>query len=127
MAKVTQEVIYGLRRDMKAKLDRVPLSYYDGRPKGEILSRVTNDVDLISSTLQETLVQIISAVVTLVSVVIFMFSISWILGARRVRHAAALASGHGGYRNAFAALLQEPTESTRQAQRAHRRDVQRQH
>ena len=57
MAKVTQEVIYGLRRDMKAKLDRVPLSYYDGRPKGEILSRVTNDVDLISSTLQETLVQ----------------------------------------------------------------------
>lgn len=79
MAKVTQEVIYGLRRDMKEKLDRVPLSYYDGRPKGEILSRVTNDVDLISSTLQETLVQIISAVVTLVSVVIFMFSISWIL------------------------------------------------
>lgn len=79
MAKVTQEVIYGLRRDMKAKLDRVPLSYYDGRPKGEILSRVTNDVDLISSTLQETLVQIISAVVTLVSVVFFMFSISWIL------------------------------------------------
>lgn len=64
----------------RQKLDRVPLSYYDGRPKGEILSRVTNDVDLISSTLQETLVQIISAVVTLVSVVIFMFSISWIFG-----------------------------------------------
>ena len=79
MAKVTQEVIFGLRRDMKDKLDRVPLSYYDKNPKGEILSRVTNDVDLISSTLQETLVQIISAVVTLVSVVIFMFSISWIL------------------------------------------------
>lgn len=79
MAKVTQEVIYGLRRDMKEKLDRVPLSYYDQRPKGEILSRVTNDIDLISSTLQETLVQIISAVVTLVSVVIFMFSISWVL------------------------------------------------
>ncbi len=79
MARVTQEVIYGLRRDMKAKLDRVPLSYYDGRPKGEILSRVTNDVDLISSTLQETMVEVISAVVTLVSVVIFMFSISWVL------------------------------------------------
>ena len=79
MAKVTQEVIYGLRRDMRDKLDRVPLSYYDKRAKGEILSRVTNDVDLISSTLQETLVQIISAVVTLISVVIFMFSISWIL------------------------------------------------
>lgn len=79
MAKVTQEVIYGLRRDMKEKLDRVPLSYYDKRAKGEILSRVTNDVDLISSTLQETLVQIISAVVTLISVVIFMFSISWVL------------------------------------------------
>lgn len=79
MAKVTQEVIYGLRRDMKEKLDRVPLSYYDKRAKGEILSRVTNDIDLISSTLQETLVQIISAVVTLVSVIIFMFSISWVL------------------------------------------------
>lgn len=79
MAKVTQEFIYDLRRDMKDKLDRVPLSFYDKRAKGEILSRVTNDVDLISSTLQETLVQIISAVVTLVSVVIFMFSISWIL------------------------------------------------
>ncbi|MEE1420412.1 MAG: ABC transporter ATP-binding protein [Eggerthellaceae bacterium] len=79
MARVTQNVIFGLRQDMKEKLDRVPLSFYDGKPKGEILSRVTNDVDLISSTLQETLVQIVTAVVTLVSVVIFMFSISWVL------------------------------------------------
>ena len=79
MARVTQNLIYGIREEMKQKLDRVPLSYYDGRPKGEILSRVTNDVDLISTTLQETLVQIVSATVTLLSVVIFMFSISWIL------------------------------------------------
>lgn len=79
MARVTQNLIYGIRAQMKEKLDRVPLSYYDARPKGEILSRVTNDVDLISTTLQETLVQIVTATVTLVSVVIFMFSISWIL------------------------------------------------
>lgn len=79
MARVTQNLIYGIRQEMKEKLDRLPLSYYDRRPKGEILSRVTNDVDLISTTLQETLVQIVSAVVTLVSVVVFMFSISWIL------------------------------------------------
>ena len=113
MAKVTQEVIYGLRRDMKAKLDRVPLSYYDGRPKGEILSRVTNDVDLISSTLQETLVQIISAVVTLVSVVIFMFSISWIL---------ALVA----FATLPLSLLATVGIATR-SQRAYRRDVQRQY
>ena len=79
MARVTQNLIYDIRRRIKEKLDRLPLEYYDSRPKGEILSRVTNDVDLVSSTLQETLVQIVTAVVTLASVVAFMFSISWIL------------------------------------------------
>ena len=79
MARVTQNVIFQMRQDMKAKLDRLPLSFYDGKPKGEILSRVTNDVDLISTTLQDTLVTMVTSVVTLASVVAFMLSISWIL------------------------------------------------
>ena len=76
MAKLVQDVVYDLRESAKSKLDRLPLSFFDRQPKGEILSRIVNDVDVISSTLQDTMVQAMSAVVTLVGVVVMMLSIS---------------------------------------------------
>ena len=76
MARVTQNIVYGLRRQVDEKLNRIPLSYFDGRSKGDILSRVVNDVDLVSSTLQDSLTQLVGGVVTLVGVVVMMLSIS---------------------------------------------------
>ena len=76
MAGVAQKTVYALRRDLNAKLARLPLKYYDSRPHGETLSRVTNDVDTISSTLQQSLTQIFTSLVTIVGVVIMMLTIS---------------------------------------------------
>ncbi len=76
MARVTQNIVYDLRRQVDEKLNRIPLSYFDGRSKGDILSRVVNDVDLVSSTLQDSLTQLVGGVVTLVGVVVMMLSIS---------------------------------------------------
>ena len=68
-----------MRKQIDEKLDRLPLKYYDGRTHGEILSRVTNDVETISSTLQQGLSQMISAIATLVGILIMMLSISPLL------------------------------------------------
>ncbi len=79
MAGVTQRVVYRLRVDVSAKLARLPLKYFDGHPRGDILSRVTNDIDNIMNTLAQTLSQIITAVLTLVGVMAMMFWISPLL------------------------------------------------
>ena len=79
MAGVSQKVVYDMRKQIDEKLDRLPLKYYDGRTHGEILSRVTNDVETISSTLQQGLSQMISAIATLVGILIMMLSISPLL------------------------------------------------
>lgn len=76
MVGVTQQIVYELRKGISAKLTRLPLSYFDGRTHGEILSRVTNDIDTISTTLQQSLTQFITSVVTLVGIVIMMLTIS---------------------------------------------------
>ena len=60
MAGVAQNTVYDMRRDVSEKLSRLPLSFYDGRTHGEIMSRVTNDVDNVATTLQQSLMQIIS-------------------------------------------------------------------
>ncbi|MGI6364757.1 MAG: ABC transporter ATP-binding protein [Bacillota bacterium] len=79
MAGVAQKTVYDMRKEIKAKLSRLPLKYYDARTHGEILSRVTNDVDTISSTLQQSLTQLITAATTMVGVVIMMLVISPLL------------------------------------------------
>jgi ATP-binding cassette subfamily B protein len=79
MAGVVQRVVYRLRRDVDLKLARLPLKYFDGHARGDILSRVTNDIDNIANTLQQTLTQIITSVFTLIGVLIMMFSISPLL------------------------------------------------
>jgi len=79
MAGVVQRVVYRLRTDVDQKLARLPLKYFDGRSRGDILSRLTNDIDNISNTLQQTLTQIVTAVLTLVGVLVMMFWISPLL------------------------------------------------
>lgn len=79
MAGVAQRTVYDLRKEVNEKLNRLPLKYFDARTHGETLSRVTNDMDNISSTLQQSLTQMITSVVTLVGVIIMMLSISPLL------------------------------------------------
>ena len=76
MAGVAQKTVYDLRREVNEKLNRLPLKYFDARTHGEILSRVTNDVDNISSTLQQSLTQLITSVLTIIGVIVMMLSIS---------------------------------------------------
>jgi len=79
MAGVVQRIVYRLRRDVDLKLARLPLKYFDGHPRGDILSRVTNDIDNIQQTLQQTLTQLITAALTLVGVMGMMFWVSPLL------------------------------------------------
>ncbi|WP_421741763.1 ABC transporter ATP-binding protein [Cellulomonas sp.] len=78
-AVVVQRVVYGLRQRVEAKLSRLPLRYLDGQPRGELLSRVTNDIDNVAQTLQQTLSQLITSVLTVVGVLVMMFLISPLL------------------------------------------------
>lgn len=79
MSIVAQKTVYQLREDVNQKLEKLPLKYYDGRPNGETLSRVTNDVDLIGSTLQQSATQFITSIVTIVGIIIMMLTISPLL------------------------------------------------
>jgi ATP-binding cassette, subfamily B, multidrug efflux pump len=77
MAGVTQRTVYRLRRDVDEKLGRMPLKYFDDHPRGDVLSRVTNDIDNIGQTLQQSLTQLITSILTVIGVLIMMLSISW--------------------------------------------------
>jgi ATP-binding cassette subfamily B protein len=79
MAGITQRTMYRLREEVDLKLGRLPLSYFDRSSRGDVLSRVTNDVDNISSTLQQTLTQLVTAVLTVIGVLGMMFWISPLL------------------------------------------------
>ncbi|TVX89628.1 ABC transporter ATP-binding protein [Paenibacillus agilis] len=79
MAGIAQRVVYDLREQINRKLARLPLSYYDRQPHGEMLSRVTNDVDNISTTLQQSLSQLITSVITIIGIIIMMLTISPLL------------------------------------------------
>lgn len=79
MAGVVQGLITKLRRDVNHKLSRLPLSYFDAHNKGDILSRITNDIDNINNTLQNNLIQIITSVVTFVGVLAIMIYYSFSL------------------------------------------------
>jgi ATP-binding cassette subfamily B multidrug efflux pump len=76
---VVQRVVYRLREDVEAKLHRLPLRYFDGQPRGELLSRVTNDIDNIAMTLQQTLSQMLTSVLMVIGVLVMMFTISPLL------------------------------------------------
>lgn len=76
MARVAQRTVYDMRKRVQAKLARLPLKYFDSRPHGEILSRITNDIDTVSGTLQESLSRAMSSLISFVSVLAMMVSIS---------------------------------------------------
>lgn len=76
---VTENTIFDLRKSIDAKLSRLPLNYYDTNSYGDILSRVTNDVDTVSSSLQQSIYQVLNAIFTIVIILIIMFSISGVL------------------------------------------------
>ena len=75
MVEVSQRIIRTLRHEINEKLSRLPVSYFDGHTYGDIMSRAANDVDLVSQTLQSTLTQVLSALVTLVGITVMMFTI----------------------------------------------------
>ena len=77
MTQVTQTVTFRMRRQLSEKINRLPLSYFDKQTYGEVLSRVTNDVDTISQTLNQSLSQIVSSTVMVLGILAMMFSISW--------------------------------------------------
>jgi ATP-binding cassette subfamily B protein len=74
---VLQQTMYDLRQEVEAKLNRLPLPYFDNQPRGELLSRVTNDIDNIGQSLQQSLTQLITSLLTIVGVLIMMLTISW--------------------------------------------------
>lgn len=79
LAGVAQRTSYRLRRDIDVKINKLPLKYYDGTTNGNVLSYLTNDVDSVSTTLNQSLSQLISSITTIVGVLVMMISISWIM------------------------------------------------
>ena len=74
---ISQKVSYKLRKEISEKINRMPLKYFDKRTHGEVLSRITNDIDTLSQNLNQIMTQIITAVTTVIGVLIMMISISW--------------------------------------------------
>lgn len=77
MTRISQRVVYQLRKDFKAKMQRVPVSYYDTHSNGDIMSRAVNDMDNIAGTLQQSLIQIVTSLLTFFGVLYIMLTISW--------------------------------------------------
>jgi ATP-binding cassette, subfamily B, multidrug efflux pump len=77
MANISMDITYRFRKDISEKINQMPLRYFDGTNHGEILSRVTNDVDTVSQTLSQSLTQIITSVTSVIGVLIMMFTINW--------------------------------------------------
>jgi ATP-binding cassette subfamily B multidrug efflux pump len=74
---VVQRTVYLLRSDVEDKLSRLPLQFFDRQPRGELLSRVTNDIDNVAVSLQQTISQLLTGVLTVIGVVVMMFVVSW--------------------------------------------------
>jgi ATP-binding cassette subfamily B multidrug efflux pump len=79
MSSVAMNITYRFRKDIAEKINHMPLRYFDGTSHGEVLSRVTNDVDTVSQTLNQSITQIITSVATVIGVLVMMFTISWLM------------------------------------------------
>ena len=79
MAKVSQQVMYNFRKQISEKIHKLPMSYFDKKTNGEVLSVVTNDVDLLTQNLSQSLTQVISSATTLIGVLVMMISISGLM------------------------------------------------
>ena len=79
LAGVVQRTMFTLRADIEAKIHRLPLRYIDAKSRGDLLSRVTNDIDNISQSLQQSLSQLITSMLTIIGVLVMMIWVSWLL------------------------------------------------
>jgi ATP-binding cassette, subfamily B, multidrug efflux pump len=79
MTSVSMKLTYKFRKQISDKINRLPLRYFDSTNQGEVLSRVTNDVDTVSQTLNQSLTQIITSVTSIIGILVMMFSINWIM------------------------------------------------
>jgi ATP-binding cassette subfamily B multidrug efflux pump len=79
MSGVSMDITYRFRKDISEKINSMPLKYFDGTNHGEVLSRITNDVDTVNQTLNQSLTQIITSIATVIGVAVMMFSINWMM------------------------------------------------
>jgi ATP-binding cassette subfamily B multidrug efflux pump len=79
MSHIAMDITYRFRKDIADKINRMPFKYFDSTSQGEVLSRITNDVDTVSQTLNQSLTQIITSVITIIGVLIMMLTISWLM------------------------------------------------
>jgi ATP-binding cassette subfamily B protein len=77
--RVVQRSVFRMREAVADKIDRLPLSYFDKQPRGELLSRVTNDIDNIQQSLQQSMSQLMNSVLMIIGVAVMMFTVSWSL------------------------------------------------
>ena len=125
MAGVSQRTVYRMRRDVDEKLSRLPLRYFDSHPRGDTLSRVTNDIDNIANSLQQTMTQLITAVCTIIGVLAMMLWISPAARGHLAADRAAVDRGHDLRGQALAGPVRRPVGADRQAQRPRRGDAHR--
>ncbi|MBS5863138.1 MAG: ABC transporter ATP-binding protein [Clostridium sp.] len=79
MTTVTQKITYRMRDDLVHKINKLPMKYFDKRTHGEVLSIITNDIDMLSQNLNHSVTQIITSICTVIGILIMMFSINWIM------------------------------------------------
>lgn len=79
MTKITQLITYRLRKDISEKINRLPMNFFDTRQTGESLSIITNDIDTLSMSLNQSAIQLITSVTSIIGITIMMFSINWIM------------------------------------------------
>lgn len=77
MAGITQKITYRLRKEIEEKINHLPFSYFDKQTHGEVLSRITNDVDTVSQSLNQVVQQVFTSVVTIIGILYMMLTISW--------------------------------------------------
>ena len=77
MTNVSQKMTYKIRNDIVEKINRLPMKYFDTKTHGEVLSIITNDIDILSSNLNQSITQIITAVCTIIGILVMMLTISW--------------------------------------------------
>ena len=109
MSGVTQRTVYRLREQVDRKLARLPLRTFDTRPRGDLLSRVTNDIDNIGQSLQQSLTQLITSLLTIVGVLIMMLTDQPDPGARVAARGARLVRGHDPHHPPLAEACSSPS------------------
>ncbi|MBC5997280.1 ABC transporter ATP-binding protein [Romboutsia hominis] len=79
MSGISQKIAYNLRNELSEKINRLPMRYFDSKTHGEVLSRITNDIDTLSQSLNQSMTQLITSVTTIIGVLVMMLSISWLM------------------------------------------------